>query len=761
MQIYRQFCNILLICAFFSPIACVNSSNSPKSDPPITTVDPTPEKPRTEIMEFLIFRDIPSELTEATTAQIMIELRPLVVKALKDGENLSISLQASTELASEVAPQIVLAPSTITLSKDNPSFSVRLTFEDDELDQTRDALLSEGPLSFSVKLEASFRLDGNEEKESVALLARDNDDLLLVVTPDSSTLELDEADLSITRTFQIKLKSKPRENVDIIIREGRRSPITLSVSGEHTETTSRGRKIYRFLFTPENWDTARMISTQLTGADATNNGLSYLGTVTVTAKYASETVFSNKRSRNVSYSVLIRDNDNPPAPTTLAAFACNAGIQLYWTGRCLTAECRSGEETLEHEIFYSTVSAADVSDASPSFRLTLSQSSTTESVFFNYIRSHSHTGLANDTPVFYKMRTHYSNTISGLSENSDLSAAVTATPTTSDDHAVFCPENGAGTEDSPFRIKTAAHFQQMEYYRFASFQMENDISLADDFKLIGGYPLGFSGQLNGQGHTIRNVQTSVFHRITGTGVVRNVQIEADVSQEQDRYYCFAIDKGILAEQNRGEISRVTVSGTASYTFAGKRFSSCSIPSALLIGGLVGLNLGSIDQSFSTVQISVEGKSGSISVGHVTVGGLVALNQDMVSNSFSTATITVNHASLNGSFSSEGLDPRYESYTGGVIGSDSNGGITDTAFHALGTLAVPNVSGRRDPDGFPRTGAFHTALGENARLNSVTTGGNWGDTTIWNLGSDSEYPCLVGLPDIANNPSDVSVLCAAP
>ena len=43
----------------------------------------------------------------------------------------------------------------------------------------------------------------------------------------------------------------------------------------------------------------------------------------------------------------------------------------------------------------------------------------------------------------------------------------------------------------------------------------------------------------------------------------------------------------------------------------------------------------------------------------------------------------------------------------------------------------------------------------------TTGGNWGNTSIWNLGSDSEYPCLVGLPDIANNPSDVSVLCAAP
>ena len=756
MQIYRQFCNILLICAFFAllvAIACVNSSDSSKIDPSI--------QPRTEIMEFLIFRDIPAELTEATTAQIMIELRPLVVKSLKDGESLSISLQASTELASEIAPQIRLAPSTITLSKENPALSVRLTFEDDELDQTREAFSGEDPLRFSVKLEASFRLDGTEKKESVALLAKDNDDLILVVSPDSRTLELDEADLSITRTFQIKLKSKPREDVDINIIEGRRSPITLSVGGEHTEATSRRRgKIYGFLFTLENWDTARMVSAQLVGADTTDNGLSYLATAIVSAKYTSELGFSSNRNRRVSYSVLIRDNDKPPAPTTLAAFACNAGTHLYWTGRCLTTECRSGDATIEHEFFYSTVSAADVSTASPSFRLTLAQSRASELNLLDHIQSHSHTGLANDTPVFYKMRIVKINTSTGLSENSDLSEEVTATPTASDDYAVFCQENGDGTEDSPFRIKTAVHFQQMEYYRFASFQMENDISLADDFVSLGQDVFGFLGRLDGAGYTISNVKKNIFRAIASVGgEVRDLQIEANIDREVPNTYCLSSEGGILADENGGTITRVTSVGTASYTIAGSgSYEGCGILGRVALGGLIGQNRGSLQQSFSTVQINVQGKLGTVSAGLVTVGGLVGLNQNMVSNSFSTSTITVDDASLNGSLSSAGLDSRYVSYTGGVTGLDSNGGVTDTVFHALGILAVPNVSGGRNPDGFARTGAFHTALGEDARLNSSTTEGTWGDTNIWNLGSDSEYPCLIGLPDIANNPS---IVCAAP
>ncbi len=719
--------------------------------------------PRTEIMEFLIFRDIPSELSEGTTVQIMIELRPLVVNSLRDGEDLSISLQTSTELASEVSPQIVLNPSMIILNKENPSLSVSLTFEDDGLDQTREALSGESPLSFSVKLEASFRLDGTKEKESVAFLAKDNDDLILVVTPDSRTLELDEADLSITRTFQIKLKSKPREDVTIYITEIRRSPITLSVSGEHTEAISRRGKIYRFLFTPENWDTARMVSAQLRGADTTDNGLSYLATALISAKYASESKFSSNRNRRVSYSLLIRDNDNPPAPITLEAFACNAGTHLYWTSRCLTSECRSGEETIEHEIFYSTASAADVSTASPSFRLTLAQSRASELNLLDHIQSHSHTGLANDTPVFYKMRIVKINTSTGLSENSDLSEEVTATPTASDDHAVFCLENGDGTTESPFRIKTAAHFQQMEYYRFASFQMENDIRLADDFVSLGQDVFGFLGRLDGAGYTISNVKRNIFRAIASVGgEVRDLQIEANIDREVPNTYCLSSEGGILADDNGGTITRVTSVGTASYTIAGSgSYEGCGILGRVALGGLIGKNRGSLQQSFSTVQINVQGKLGTVSAGHVTVGGLVGLNQNMVSNSFSTSTITVDDASLNGSLSSAGLDSRYVSYTGGVTGLDSNGGVTDTVFHALGILAVPNVSGGRNPDGFARTGAFHTALGENARLNSATTGGTWGDTTIWNLGSDSEYPCLIGLPDIANNPSDASIVCAVP
>ena len=627
--------------------------------------------------------------------------------------------------------------------------------------------------------DAIVRLPPVEPQET-----KGSDDFDLVLTPNPATPELDEADLSITHTFQISLDKKPSEKVNISIRGPNPNPVQLdfSIEGKHDVHPLTAVSVtplppfYSFDFTPDNWDVPRTITAQIKKDDSEDQGSSYTLRVSVIAKKESVAEFIHFKNKFSEYFITIRDNDRPRAPQTLEAFACNGSNYLYWRGNCATEGCFAGE-TSEYEIFYS-LATDSVSESSPSFNLTLEQAKpsiissllsslgdkllefitgSNPSDLVQSIRAYSHTSLSNGTPVFYKIRLNRRNTMGSITESSVLSDVVTANPTMSNDHAVFCPENGDGTAASPFRIKTGTHLQQIEYYRFSHFRLENDIAMADDFSTIGSDLFGFRGQLDGQGNTISNVKRAIFEKLIEPGELRNLHLEADVDEEVVKNYCSLGRLGVLLNYNTsGRVERAYSTGSATYTIDGEDFGvSCrffpAIIRSLSIGGLVGANLneGTVQESFSTVQITVQGKTGSDPITVANVGGLVGENEGMLLNSFSTSTLSVDDASLNPS----GRATSYVSNIGGVLGLNSGRGVADTGFHALGTLAVPQVSGG---------GAFaHAVLGEDARLNSSTTGGTWGDTTIWNLGSDSEYPCLIGLPDIANNPSDASVLCAAP
>ncbi len=618
-----------------------------------------------------------------------------------------------------------------------------------------------------------------------------SDDFDLVITSNPATPELDEADLSTTHIFQISLDKKPSENVTILIKGPNPNPAQLdfSIEGNHKVHPVVGTPslppFYSFDFTPENWNVPRTITAQIKNDNNEDQGSSYVLLVSITAKKKSVAEFSDSiRNRFLKYPVTIRDNDRPGAPQTLRAFACNGSNYLYWRGNCTTEGCFAGE-TSEYEIFYS-LATDSVSESSPSFRLTLDQLKppavssffqnnndkiltivigSNPSDFARTIRTYSHTSLTNGTQVFYKIRLNRINDRGNITESSILSDVVIANPTISNDHAVFCPENGDGTAASPFRIKTGTHLQEVQYYRFAFFRLENDITMADNFSTIGTDFFGFRGQLDGQGNTITHVKRAIFEKLIQPGEVRNLHLEANVDEELVKNYCSLRQLGILLNYNvSGKVERVYSTGSATYTVDGQGFGDdCFLASYIRpvsIGGLVGANWdkGIVQESFSTVQITVQGKSGSEPITILNLGGLVGENNGMLLNSFSTSTLSVDEVSLN----PNGRETNYVSNVGGVLGLnptigilgfDTGRGVIDTVFHALGMLAVPKVSGG---------GAFsHTALGEDARLNSATTGGNWGNTTIWNLGSDSEYPCLIGLPDIANNPSDASIVCAVP
>ncbi|GLQ76999.1 hypothetical protein GCM10007881_05150 [Mesorhizobium huakuii] len=153
---------------------------------------------------------------------------------------------------------------------------------------------------------------------------------------------------------------------------------------------------------------------------------------------------------------------------------------------------------------------------------------------------------------------------------------------------------------------------------------------------------GFNGTFDGLGNTINYLRSTpgganyagLFGYIGGGGVVRNVGLV-------DAVVMASYETGTIAGWNKGSISGVWASG--------------QIHGASATGGLVGQNDGSITRSFSTVGVNARDynsagglvgantASGTISQSYSTgwvlgssfVGGFVGLNQGSISDSYST------------------------------------------------------------------------------------------------------------------------------
>ena len=140
--------------------------------------------------------------------------------------------------------------------------------------------------------------------------------------------------------------------------------------------------------------------------------------------------------------------------------------------------------------------------------------------------------------------------------------------------------------------------------------------MADNFSTIGSDFFDFRGQLDGQGNTISNVKRAIFEKLIQPGELRNLHLEANVDEELVKNYCSTGRAGILLNSNiGGKVEQVYSSGTARYTIDGQDFGvSCRFSPGIIrdlsVGGLVGRNTGIVQESFSTVQITVQGKSGS-------------------------------------------------------------------------------------------------------------------------------------------------------
>jgi len=245
-------------------------------------------------------------------------------------------------------------------------------------------------------------------------------------------------------------------------------------------------------------------------------------------------------------------------------------------------------------------------------------------------------------------------------------------------HALAKYSGGNGTRENPYRIASLVDLVQMgettsDYNKH--FLLTSDIDLAtrpfaqaviapdrdnaeDSFQ---GRP--FTGHLNGQGHTIRNLSIQgkdylgLFGNLGSGAEVTNLGL-ISVSVAGDR--CVGALSGfsylgrlvssystgmIRAGSNGGGLVGWNVHGTIS-----RSFSMCAVRSVSCTGGLVGANGGHVLGSYSGGRVN--GSDG--------VGGLIGDNQS---------------GHIHACFSMSSVHG--ETRTGGLIGMDTNGRILDS------------------------------------------------------------------------------------
>ena len=268
-----------------------------------------------------------------------------------------------------------------------------------------------------------------------------------------------------------------------------------------------------------------------------------------------------------------------------------------------------------------------------------------------------------------------------------------------------CTVDGAFTEDggtatAPWLISTAEQLDHVREHLNAHYKLENDIDLTDylEGSEYGWMSLGsrdiqrFTGNFDGAGHVISGLtvtqpgnisslayNTGLFGTVGEKSTISNLGVESSGISSG-----FASSHGILAGVNYGRITDCFVNGSINVDgssciggFVGWNTETGEIVNcyALVdvtgggnVGGLVGLNWGSITNSYATGTV--------VSSGNCT-GGLVGLNSGgELSNCYAIVTV-----------SSEG-----EGFTGGLAGTfDDTSEISNC--YAVGTVTTDtDVSG---------------------------------------------------------------------
>ncbi len=283
-----------------------------------------------------------------------------------------------------------------------------------------------------------------------------------------------------------------------------------------------------------------------------------------------------------------------------------------------------------------------------------------------------------------------------------------------------------GTSGDPYQVYTREDLEAVNDDLSAHYILMNDINLAgvtfnkaviaphDGSVGNGGYGFfsgtAFTGSFNGNGKVIRNLTISAnasvsydaskgfFGKIDSTGDVSNLGLEnCTVNSSSGSSHHL----GGLVGVNYGSITNSYIAGTVS---GGKYWA----------GGLVGINFGSIASSSSTGNVS----------GYKYVGGLVGGNFGHITNSYSIGSVTGTGYRVGGLVGKNEGSIASSSSTGNVSGSSEVGGLVGWNEGSIArSCSTGNVSGSSEVGGLVGENRYGGDINSSYSMGSVT-GTGW-------------------------------------
>ncbi|MCK9452116.1 MAG: T9SS type A sorting domain-containing protein [Bacteroidales bacterium] len=286
------------------------------------------------------------------------------------------------------------------------------------------------------------------------------------------------------------------------------------------------------------------------------------------------------------------------------------------------------------------------------------------------------------------------------------------------------------------------------------------------FSPIGNSTTKFTGQYDGQGYSINGLAINrpttdyvgLFGLIEGATTLKNVVlIDVDILG----YWKTA---ALVGETNYGEsllIENCSTSGTVSGDrfvggLVGKHFgglikncrSSCAVTGVFrAVGGLVGHNIATIENSFATGSISIN--AGTLPPSQY--GGFVGLNNTygIITNCYATGDIDCNNVAINkiGGFAGENsyttMNNCYS--TGQIINTTDATSIGGFVGHAAGAFLTNCFWDTETSDQAASAAGIGKTTAE-MKTKSTFKSEGWDFNTIWamNASSNSGYPNLDGI-----------------
>jgi hypothetical protein len=270
-------------------------------------------------------------------------------------------------------------------------------------------------------------------------------------------------------------------------------------------------------------------------------------------------------------------------------------------------------------------------------------------------------------------------------------------------------DRGSGTLEDPWLISNARQFNNIRNDLKGSYRLVADIDMkslttGSGWEPVGNIEAGFSGTLDGNGHSIRGIVKSGIFRHTAEGsLIKDLVLEfVNITDFPD----VPLVSGTLAEYNRGEIINCSVTGIVK-----------GVPD-VSFGGLVGLNQGNITDCHVDMDISECGGIGGIAYsneGKITdcsaagtftnnqysfkAGGICVLNPGTIEESKASVNIS-------GSSSVVSAGGFVTQNTGNITGSFSTGNIDliirkDRIWYYFGDMGVGGFAGSSTDNGILR------------------------------------------------------------